>query len=142
MNEALVKALSELTNPHKDSKADTGKFVYGYASLASILDHVRPVLKKHGLAVTQSVQSENGAIGVETVFIHKDGIPWRSGVLWLGAQGTPQQVGSSISYARRYSLMTALGIAADEDDDGASASQVQVQKPAPKKEAKPRKRSR
>ena len=46
---ALAKAHTELTNPKKDSKADIGQYSYKYASLGAILDHVRPILAKHGL---------------------------------------------------------------------------------------------
>jgi predicted metal-dependent hydrolase len=36
--------------------------------------------------------------------------------------GKPQEIGSALTYARRYSLSALLGIAADEDDDANAAS--------------------
>lgn len=123
MNAQLVKALNALSNPHKDSKADTGKFAYGYASLAAVLDHVRPVLAAHGVAVAQRVSSQSGLVGVETVLLTEDG-EWSGGVLLMPVPNDPQKVGSALTYARRYSLLATLGIAADEDDDAASATRA------------------
>lgn len=100
------------TNPHFKSK---------FADLAEVLDAVRGPMAKHGLSLTQMpVGTCDGVVRVVTLVGHKSG-QWLKGVLDMPlAQKTPQGVGSTVSYARRYCAMAALGIAA-EDDDGEAA---------------------
>ncbi len=113
---ALVAAQGDLTNPPKDKTANTGTFKYAYADLAGILDHVRPILARHGLAVTQDVRMEDGRLLIHTRLLHKSGESLDYGPL-AGTVGSKwQDVGSGITYARRYALQAVLGIAADEDD--------------------------
>lgn len=122
MNTALVAAVGELTNPPKKSKANLGHGKpYEYADLALILNHVRPILHKHGFALMQDVTQDDGRLSVTTVLHHTSGESLRFGPL-AGPGGSKwQDLGSAITYARRYALCAALGIAGDEDDDGASA---------------------
>jgi hypothetical protein len=66
-------------------------------------------------------ECDNGVI-VETIFIHSSGEQISSGKLHVPAtKHDAQGYGSALTYARRYSLMTACGIA-PEDDDGNNAS--------------------
>lgn len=102
------------TNPHFKSK---------YASLEGILRTVRPILAKHGLWVSQaSVPCDSGA-SVQTRLYHGSG-----GSLDLGTVCVPvnkndaQGYGSAMTYARRYGLLSALGLAAGDDDDGNAAA--------------------
>ena len=64
---------------------------------------------------------EPGFVSVETTLVHRAGEALNGGGLRMPAPNDPQKVGGAISYARRYALMTFLGLAA-EDDDGQSAS--------------------
>ena len=114
---ALAKANTELTNPHKDARAETGQFGYSYATLDAITQAIRPILAKHGLSVMQDVQIVEGRLAVTTTLLHASGQTISFGPL-IGTTGTTwQQVGSGISYARRYQLLSALGLAAGDDDD-------------------------
>ena len=123
---AYAAAQADLTNPTKDAKADTGSYGYTYATLGSILDHVRPVLAAHGLAVMQNVTNDGDHVSVETILTHSGG-GWISfGPISGKAANTWQGIGSAITYARRYALTAALGIAAEDDDDGAAASRERV----------------
>ena len=148
MAEALVAALAELENPPRDAKATVptksgGQFSYTYASLPAIIDHVRPTLAKHGLAVTQEALTDGDFVGVRTTIHHTSGAVWVNGPLVLPMGGTAQNAGSAITYARRYALCAALGIASDEDDDGAAASKPPPKNksaPAAKQESKPAER--
>ena len=118
---ALVAAQADLRNPAKDRTANTGTYSYKYADLASILDLVRPVLAKHGLAITQDVRMEDCRLLIHSRLIHSSGECLDFGPL-AGSVGTSwQQTGGGITYARRYALQAILGIAADEDDDAATA---------------------
>ena len=117
---ALVKAQKEFgpalkssSNPHFRSK---------YADLAACVEAVIEGLNNNGIALTQRVSPcENGVI-VETVFIHESGEVINCGQLHVPAtKQDAQGYGSALTYARRYSLMAACGIA-PEDDDGNAAS--------------------
>lgn len=118
---AFVAAQAELTNPPKKSKANTGTYSYTYADLPGIIEHVRPVLAKHGLAVSQDIAMEDGRLLIRTRLIHSSGECLEFGPLAGSVGGDWQKIGSGITYARRYALAAALGIAADEDGDAVAA---------------------
>ena len=123
---ALVAALGELASVDKVKTANAGQYAYRYTDLATVLAAVRPVLAPYGLGVVQDVEVEPGdkafLVSVATVIMHCSGATHRSPLLRLVAPPDPQKVGSAITYARRYSLMATLGIAAgDDDDDGVAA---------------------
>lgn len=129
---AFVAAQAELTNPHKDKTANIkAGFSYRYADLATILDHVRPVLAKHGLAITQDVEDVNGRLAVQTTILHSDGGSITFGPLIGDAGRDWQGLGSAITYARRYALCAALGIAADDDDDAQTAPKAKAPESKP-----------
>lgn len=119
---AFAKAQAEFPPIHKGKTVDTGSFSYKYADLPSILDAVNPILKDNGLAIGQAVMSDDGKVGVETRIYHTSGHVEVFGPVYLNAGGDARSAGSAITYARRYSLCAALGIATDEDDDGGAAS--------------------
>jgi len=116
---ALAGAQGELTNPPKTKTANLGKYKYRYADLAEIIEHVRPVLAKHSLAVVQLTVADARNVLV-TRLMHESG-QYLEATYPLPAQAAAQDMGSAITYARRYSLCAILGIAADEDDDGERA---------------------
>ncbi len=121
LNAALVKALGELSNISKDKI--NPHFKNKYAGLDSILDAVRPVFSKHGLAITQLPQFQDGLAGVVTRIIHTSGESTESTLLLPLRDQSAQSVGSALSYARRYSIISVCGICGDDsEDDGQIAS--------------------
>jgi len=121
LNAALVKALGELSNISKDKI--NPHFKNKYAGLDSILDAVRPVFAKHGLAITQLPQFQDGLAGVVTRIIHTSGEATESTLLLPLRDQSAQSVGSALSYARRYSIISVCGICGDDsEDDGQIAS--------------------
>ena len=122
MNElakALVKAQAAMSHAAKDSK--NPHFKSAYSSLASVIDAVRPALSSNGLAFVQRMHDSEGGVAVETVLIHESGEQYGCGVLFIPASKQDAQgFGSALSYAKRYSLQSALGIAS-ADDDGEAA---------------------
>lgn len=118
---ALVAAGGELRNPPKDSV--NPHFKSKYADLATVLDTVRPVLAKHRLAVVQMPTEMDGGPGLTTTLVHESGEWMRTSVRLYPGKTDPQGIGSALTYARRYGLQAALGIAADDDDDGHAGSQ-------------------
>ena len=120
----LAAANLELTNPHKDGKADAGQYSYSYATLDAITALVRPVLANHGISITQDVTLEDGRLSVTTTLLHSSGESLTFGPL-VGPSGSSwQQLGSGISYARRYQLLACLGLAAGDDDDAQQLSRM------------------
>jgi hypothetical protein len=84
-------------------------------------------LNSAGIALVQRTSLDDAGVTVETVFVHESGEMLECGKLHVpAAKHDPQGYGSALTYARRYSLMAACGIA-PEDDDGNAGS-----KPAPK----------
>ena len=128
---ALVKAKSEIGKVAKG--ANNPFFKSKYADLPAILDVVEPALANNGLALLQPI-----ADGVViSTFVHESGqfVSIEGQELVAAKQNDPQAMGSAITYARRYSLSSALSINADKDDDGEAAMKVarspKNNKPAP-----------
>ena len=105
-------ALKTSTNPHFRSK---------YVDLAGCIEAVVDALNAAGIALIQRTSEDNTGVTVETVFVHESGETLECGKLHVpAAKQDPQGYGSALTYARRYSLMAACGIA-PEDDDGNGA---------------------
>ncbi len=121
--EDWVKALAEMPAIPKDQTADAGSYSYKYADLPTIRSMILPVLTAHNLAVAQDVQTVEGRISVTTRVYHSSGHVEEFGPLQLSAGASPQQAGSATTYARRYGLEAALGLASSEDTDAADVEQ-------------------
>jgi hypothetical protein len=126
INAALVAALGELRNVAKN--AVNPHFKNRYASLDAILDAARPILNKHGLALSQEPVFQDGLAGVVTRIIHTGGESRESTLLLPLRDQSAQGVGSALTYARRYAVSSVLGMAADDDDDGQQASKPSNEK--------------
>lgn len=121
---ALAKAQGEMknatlnkVNPHFKSR---------YADLAGIRDTVVPVLAANGIAAVQTLDTlgdgEGGsATYILTRLVHASG-QWIESRCPIPQGKNMQEMGSAITYARRYSLSAICGIAADEDDDANAVS--------------------
>ena len=116
---ALVKA-KQAFGPALKSK-DNPFFKSKYADLSVCLAAVDQPCLDNGIVLYQETFDDATGVTVETVFLHESGESLRCGKLHVpAAKQDPQGYGSALSYARRYSLMTACGLAA-EDDDGNAA---------------------
>lgn len=115
LSASIVAAQAEIKSVSKDETATVGAYSYTYADLASVITSIRGVMAKHGLAFIQSV-SCGDAMTLDTTVIHSSGQYLVSSVP-LPGYGKAQELGSALTYARRYGLCAALGIAT-EDDDG------------------------
>lgn len=116
---ALSKAQAQIegasksaTNPHFKSR---------YADLASVWDACREALTSNELAVVQTTTGGEGrTVVVRTTLMHSSG-EWICGELTMTPlKPGPQELGSCITYARRYALAAMVGVA-PEDDDGEAA---------------------
>lgn len=125
---AFVKAKREFGPALKDK--NNPAFRSKYADLGACIDAVEEALLSHGIAFIQETFEDSTGVTVETVFLHESGEVMRCGKLHVPAsKQDPQGYGSALTYARRYSLMAACGIA-PEDDDGNAASKPKAQQPA------------
>jgi len=116
---AAQKAMPDLQknaiNPH---------FGSSYISLDSLMEQVLPVLNEHGFVLLQSpVALPENEPGLMTTLLHVETGEGFGGTMPLMVdKANPQGQGSAITYARRYALMSLLGLVADVDDDANSAS--------------------
>lgn len=115
-------ALKTSTNPHFKSR---------YADLSACVEAVIDALNDNGIGLIQRTSEDETGVTVETVFIHESGEHLECGKLHVPASKMdPQGYGSALTYARRYSLMAACGIAPEDDDGNASSKRKE---PEPKK---------
>jgi len=115
--QGFAPALKSATNPHFRSK---------YVQLDACIEAVIDSLHANGIGLMQRTFEDATGVTVETVFIHESGQFLEGGRLHVPAgKQDPQGYGSALTYARRYSLMAACGIA-PEDDDGNAASKQQA----------------
>ena len=127
---AFHKFQQEVQNPKKDKEG----YGYKYAPLDSVVCTVKQAMSDKGLSFNQEVSyDEQGNVLVTTNIFHESG-QWLS----FGPLGLPkddgqqrsdvQAAGSSITYARRYSLSAAMGLASEEDTDGTTKSRSKANK--------------
>ena len=122
---ALCKFQQECKSPKKS--AVNPHFKSKYAPLEEIIKVATPTMAANGLSHFQSTSSDGESVIVTTVLMHTSGEFIESDPLRLPmGKATAQGAGSSLTYARRYSLSAILGIAAEEDDDANGASDQQA----------------
>lgn len=126
---ALCAAQADFTAPKRDKAGARSK----YAPLDSVMDAVRPVLNRHGLVLSQPTHVEGETLYVETRITHAGSGDSVSGVYPAGLITLQhQQLGSGVTYAKRYGLLSLLGVAPeDEDDDGEKAGAAGGRREAP-----------
>lgn len=124
---ALAKAQSEFPPIARDKEVTVptksgGSYKFKYAPLDSILATVRPTLAANDLAVSQMLTSVGEKPALRTVLVHSAG-GIIEGTLPFKTDGLdPQQIGSLVTYLRRYGIAPILGIATEDDDDARSAT--------------------
>ncbi len=130
---ALAKAQAALEAAGRDHKAKVetksgGTYEFNYADFAAYLDVCRKPLGDNGLSFVQEAVHVTGEVSVVTRLMHTTGqwIETEALKLTLIADSrgaiTAQIVGSGITYAKRYSLSSLIGLASESDDDGNAAS--------------------
>ena len=136
--EALAKAQAEMEPATKD--ANNPFFKSQYASLASCWQACRGPLTKHGLAVIQTTEPDNGNVTVISILTHSSG-QWIKGKLSVKPPKTDSQaLGSCLSYLRRYSLSALVGLSTQDDDAESTMSrQNTVKEKTTTKKAAPKK---
>lgn len=111
------KALKTSTNPHFRSK---------YADLSACVEAVIDGLHSAGFALTQPTEINHDGIVVRTCLLHESGGFLMLGELFMPAsKNDPQGFGSALTYARRYSLLSAMGLAPEDDDANLASNRAE-----------------
>lgn len=127
----LLEVQKEVGAISKDSKNPF--FKSKYFDINQLIEHVQPVLNKHGLVLLQPIEDNKvfsklfdseAKQGTETLCI--------SSSLDLPELTDPQKLGSCITYYRRYTLASLLGLQAEDDD--ANLASKKTSKPVKKLE--------
>lgn len=129
---ALAKAQSKMEGAAKDTSNPF--FKSKYADLASVTGAVRSGLDGTGLSYVQLVHDKPDCAAIETLILHSSGQSLSTGIVCVPvAKHDAQGYGSAITYARRYGLAMAFGVAPEDDDGNAAqkAKPVTPPKPAP-----------
>lgn len=131
LHAALAKAQGAMSNPVKNRevsvKSDRGAYKFAYATLDAILDGIRKPLADNGLAFTQTLERHpEGQVMCLRLFHAAGG----SIVTCMPVDAKTvkmQELGSLITFARRYQIAAFFGLAAEEDDDANAADGNTVQ---------------
>jgi hypothetical protein len=115
---ALAKAQGAMENAAKNKS--NPHFKSTYADLAAVLDAIRTPLSNNGLSTVQTMEIAERCIVLRTTLLHSSG-QFIATEYPIAVGLKPQEMGSSITYGRRYSLAAIVGIAQDDDDANAAA---------------------
>lgn len=134
--ELLSEAQKEMPNPKKSREGQKGYQKYKYATLDAVLDIVKPPLNSRGIFLSQpSGKLDDGTMRVQTVVFYK-GTQMVLDTKPYEYDSDPQEFGKRETYARRYSLLTAFGLAGEDDTDGDTGPKKEAAK-APAKRHEP-----
>lgn len=127
-SESIKNIAVSMTNAQKEIKgmtpdANNPFFKSNYITLDGILEYVRPILSKEGIWIFQEATGDGEYIEVKTRLVHSSGEYIETDSLKMKpTKNDPQQLGSCITYAKRYQLASLLGISSEVDDDGNKAT--------------------
>lgn len=127
---ALAKAQGEIEDATKTGLNPA--FRSKYADLAAVRAVIREPLAVNDLSIMQFPRTVAGGVEVETMILHKSGEFMSESLFMPVSKNDAHGIGSGITYARRYGLMSMLCLAADDDDGNAAVDKAPA--PAPKVE--------
>lgn len=117
-----VSALNEVKNASLNS--ENPYFKSKYADFTAVREATLPSLKKHNLGISQPTAIIDGEFCLVSKVVHKSGVIVETSTYPLPKNSKPQEIGSAITYARRYSWGALCGISTDQDDDGNGAQET------------------
>jgi len=122
----LLKALAEVKKEVGTlSKTETNPFFKSkYFDINSLIQQVEPLLEKNGLLLLQPIENNK----VRSVIYHLESEKFLSSEMDLPNLQDPQKLGSAITYYRRYTLQSLLGLQAEDDDGNKASTPVKVTK--------------
>ena len=121
---------------HVSVAGDKARYEFDYAPLDVILKATRPALSRYGLALVHDIDTVNPeCVTVAAVLLHESGEERRVSMTFPFKYERVQQLGSLVTYLKRYATEAVLGVCAEQDDDGNAADgngrQMSERKPAP-----------
>ena len=123
----LIELISQLDGIKKSKSVSYKETKFMYTPLEDILTKIKEN-KKWGLL--QPLKTENGVSTIRNILVHESGETLESGEfeLLINRSSRMQDVGSVITYTRRYSLASWLGVSSDEDNDGQIIGKLKPEK--------------
>lgn len=132
---ALAKAQGVIANPAFD--AVNPHFKNRYATLGAHIDAVRGAFPANGLSVVQAIETpERDRVSLTTRILHSSG-QWIESTVSASTGAKVQEIGSTVTYLRRYALAAIVGIVGEEDDDGESDRSTRERAPVARPAAAP-----
>lgn len=131
---ALAKAQAAMTPVTKNrqvrvtSRRTGGTYEFAYATLDHIIESVREPLTSNGLWFSQLLGFGPEGYVIHTTLLHDSGEWLASNTVFTQPEADFQSLGSAITYMRRYTLSSMLGIASEEDDDANTADGNRIEK--------------
>lgn len=120
LEKAFLEVQKELKAVQKD--AENPFFKSKYATYDAVVENVKPALNKYGLSFRHTSRWADNIYLVGSELVHASSgersLPFEMPI----KIGNPQETGSALSYAKRYTLAALVGLASDEDDDGNASS--------------------
>lgn len=99
-------------------QGNRGNYEFKYATLDAIIEHIKPLMAEHGLFFVQATDFFNGGSALKTEIYHASEV---EPIFWahlpVPNNLTPQQLGSTLTYYKRYQLAALVGLATEDDDD-------------------------
>jgi len=116
--EAMISAQAAMSPLIKNKTAHK----YSYADLGALYEACKLAFLENGFCILQTNDADDQGQYVETKLLHVSGESFSSKVYLYVSKPDMQGLGSAITYARRYGLMSISGLSAEEDDDGKRAT--------------------
>lgn len=116
--EAMISAQAAMSPLIKNKTAHK----YTYADLGALYEACKLAFLENGFCILQTNDADDQGQYVETKLLHVSGESFSSKVYLYVSKPDMQGLGSAITYARRYGLMSISGLSAEEDDDGKRAT--------------------
>ena len=141
---ALAEAQAEIRPPTKsktgkvsgtNKKGDRYEYEYKYADLADVVEAYRQPFAKRGLVVSHALYPVDGHTILRTTLFHVSN-EFIASEFPIPAIDKPQEMGSYVSYAKRYNVSGLTDLVAEDDDDGKRA-QDSERRPAETQDAAP-----
>lgn len=126
MRTGYIKGLAmfhqQVAAPKENGHVSFKSTHYDYVLLEDLIAAINTGIKGTGLAWLQDTKTEENAVSVRTIILHEDGYIYESSWVTIKTSGKAQDIGSAMTYAKRYSLGTAFGVSSESDDDGQKAN--------------------
>jgi hypothetical protein len=126
---ALLKAQSKLEIAEKSKKTGGAGRSWKYADWPTIVEASRKALSDQKLCVSQRIiMNDDSQMILSTTLFHESGEYLDSRMpLWVAPTASAQDIGSRMTYFKRYAYMALIGIVTDEEDDDGARDKIATQ---------------